>query len=267
MLFRKLWCNLIAVVSISAIVMPILSGSAVAVVPNKKSGFEPPPRRDAPNGGTAGGGSRPATIACGNSSSKSTLAALTPGRHVGLSQAQNPTFYVHLPRTTAQIAEFSLFDANLKGVYQVNIPVNQTGLVKISLPKDAPSLQKNQPYYWSFAVACNPNDRTNDWVVGGWVEHAQPNHILQQQLTKVSGVERISLYAKQGFWYDAIATAMELQHQQTVTPQISQAWTELLESVGLNVIATAKLESPENMLGKLSSQQSTPSGSAALTKE
>jgi Domain of Unknown Function (DUF928) len=205
--------------------------------------FEPPPRKDAPRSGTAGGGSRPA-IACAGATkgaTTKTLTALSPGKHVGLSHKERPVFFVYLPKTSAQEAEFSLFDAKMNGIYQTNMSVaNTEGVIAIQLPS-APSLAKNQPYYWSFALTCNPDDRTEDLVVGGWVEHTQLTASLQEQLLSSTAVERISLYAKNGYWYDAVATIIELQHTQPKNSQLAQTWNELLTSVGLNlnVIATA----------------------------
>lgn len=206
------------------------------------TGFEPPPGRGAPRGGTVGGGSRPVKN-CLAASASGSLTALSPGIQLGLTEVERPNFWVYLPSTTAQMAEFSLFDQQMKGIYQVSIPVDQkTGLMSISLPDNAPVLQKDQPYYWTFALACNANDRTEDWVVGGWVEYAQPNVNLKQQLASVVGVEKVALYAKQGFWYDAITTLVELQRTQPNNPQLAQMQVELLKSGGLEAIATKSLK-------------------------
>jgi Domain of Unknown Function (DUF928) len=205
------------------------------------TGFEPPPGRDAPRGGTVGGGSRPVKTCL--TSSAGDLTALSPGRQLGLSQVDRPNFSVYLPPTTAKTAEFSLFDKQMNGIYQVSIPVpKQAGLVSISLPDNAPALVKDQPYYWTFALACNPVDRTEDWVVGGWVEYAQPNDKLRQQLASLSEVEKLSVYAKQGFWYDAITILVKIQRSQPNNPQLGQIQAELLKSGGLEAIATKPLE-------------------------
>ncbi|MEW6498122.1 MAG: DUF928 domain-containing protein [Cyanobacteriota bacterium] len=208
------------------------------------AGFEPPPGRDAPQGGTAGGGSRPVRTAClSNSSAKSSaLTALTPGRHLGLTQSERPIFFVYLPQTTAQMGEFSLFDEHMNGIYQVSIPVSQAGLISIHLPDTVPPLTQDKPYYWTFALACNPSDRTEDGVVGGWIERAQPSDSLKQELANATAVEQASLYAKQGFWYDAIHILVELEQTQPNNPALATTWAELLKSVGLDAIASKHLE-------------------------
>ncbi|NEP12561.1 MAG: DUF928 domain-containing protein [Symploca sp. SIO2C1] len=199
--------------------------------------FEPPPGKDAPRGGTAGGGSRPIVGACfSNPSAKpASLTAVAPSRHIGLSQSDRPNLLVDLPQTTAQTAEVSLFDKQMNGIYQVSLPVSQAGLVNIPLPDNAPQLKPDQPYYWTVALVCNPNDRTEDQVVGGWIEHTQPSDTLKQQLEKVTAIEKVSLYAQKGFWYDALKTLVELQRTQPDNPAVATAWTQLTKSVGLNV--------------------------------
>lgn len=211
----------IPVLFVVLVTSPALAGEAA------KSSFDPPPRRDAPRSGTAGGGSRPAM-------KTGALTALSPGRQVGLSHSQRPTFFVYLPKTTAQTTEFSLFDAEMKGIYQVTIPIeNKVGLIGITLPKTAPALVKNQPYHWSLALAYNPNDRTEDWVVGGWVEYKELSKKLSLQLATATPIQQITYYAKHGFWYDAIAKTIELHSSQPNNLSLTQTWTKLLTSVGL----------------------------------
>lgn len=224
MKFYTFYAQLLA--NISVLFVVLVTSPALAGEPARSS-FDPPPRRDAPRTGTAGGGSRPAM-------KTTALTALSPGRQVGLSHSERPTFFVYLPATTAQTVEFSLFDAQMKGIYQVTIPIeNKVGLIGITLPKTAPALVKNQPYHWSLALAYNPNDRTEDWVVGGWVEYSQLSKKLSLQLATATPIEQITYYAKHGFWYDAIAKTIELHSSQPTNPSLTQTWTTLLTSVGL----------------------------------
>ena len=203
--------------------------------------FDPPSGQDAPQGGTVGGGSRPVNMAClsNRAATLGTLTALSSRRHLGLTRLAHPNFWVYKPQTTAQTAEFSLFDEQRKGIYQGNLPVpKQAGLVSIHLPDTAPPLAKNQSYNWTLALVCNPTDRTEDWVVGGWIERIEPTDNLKQQIANAPAAERISLYARQGFWYDALNTLVELQRTQPSNPTLNTTWAKLLKSGGLGVIAT-----------------------------
>ncbi len=228
-----------AILSLSVVLAPNVTTKVMAEF-NTTASFVPPPGRDAPRGGTAGGGTRPVGTAClSNPSAKSvSLTALGPGRHLGLTQSDQPNFIVYVPQTTAQTAEFSLFDEQMNGIYQFSVPVSQqAGLTSIRLPDTAPPLAKDKPYYWTFALVCNASDRTEDLVVGGWIEHASLSDTLKQQLANVAVIERVSLYAKQGFWYDAVNALMELQQTQPNNPTLATTWAELMKSVGLDAIS------------------------------
>lgn len=230
--------------SLSVFSAPYLT-SQVQAKPRVPVTFEPPyPGRGAPRGGTAAGGSRPVGKAClSNPSAKSaSLTAVAPGNNIGLSQSDRPNLFVYIPQTSAQTAEFSLFDEQMNGIYQVSIPVSQAGLVSIPLPGNAPSLAQDQLYYWTVALVCDPSDRTEDRVVGGWIEHAQTNDTLKQQLENVTAIETVSLYAQQGFWYDALKILVELQYTQPNNPEVAIAWRELMKSVGLDVNDLAVLQ-------------------------
>jgi hypothetical protein len=232
------WKLIVTALSVSVVVAPDWMATVGAVSP-AVSMFEPPPGRDAPRGGTAGGGTRPVGRAClVNPSAKSgSLTALSPGHHLGLTQRNRPNLIVYVPQTTAQMAEFSLFDQQMNGIYQVSIPITQTGLISIPFPDAAPSLTQNQPYYWTLALACNPTDRTEDLVVGGWIEQAEPSNSLKQHLAQAGTLEQISLYAQQGFWYDALNTLIELERTQPNNPELARTWAQLLQSVGLDAIS------------------------------
>ncbi|HEY9708224.1 MAG TPA: DUF928 domain-containing protein [Oculatellaceae cyanobacterium] len=206
--------------------------------------FEPPPGQPVPRD-TVGAGSRPLETACLStpSATSGSLTALSPGRHLGLTQVDRPNFLVYKPQTKAETAEFSLFDEQMNGIYQVSISVSkQAGLVRIHLPDTAPSLLKDKPYYWTLALVCNSTDRTEDLVVGGWIQHTQLNDNLKQQLANVAAVEKVSLYAKQGFWYDALNILVELQRTEPNNPKLAATRAELLKSVSLDAIATKLLE-------------------------
>jgi Domain of Unknown Function (DUF928) len=228
--------------SILRLILSIFTLSTVTILnlPAQASSFKPPPGRNAPKGGTAGGGTRPIRALCLASPGgiEGNLTALSPGNHLGLTQSDRPKFLVKLPQSKAKTAEFSLFDEEMNGLYQVTIPVAQkSGLVSIALPKGAPSLVKDKPYYWAFALVCNTSDRTEDLVAGGWIERAEPSGKLKRQLTKVAGVERVSLYAKEGFWYDALTELLDLQRIQLNNPALVCAWQRLVKSVGLDGLA------------------------------
>jgi Domain of Unknown Function (DUF928) len=217
----------------STVILPVLivsnvSNQAFAV---DSSDFEPPPTKDAPRGGTAGGGSRIPQKKCLDGS----LTALSPKNQIGLTQVERPKFWVNLPHSKGKIGEFSVFDAQMRGIYQTNIPLLEPGLLNLEIPTNAPKLSKNKPYYWTFALVCNQSDRTEDIVVGAWVEYRDLNPKFQRQLAELNKIQQISQNFQQGYWYDALASLIELQKTSySSNPEIAATWSAIFKVVGIN---------------------------------
>lgn len=198
--------------------------------------FGSPPGQGVPKG-TAGGGSRPVQSACqATSRSDESLVALAPTQFVGLTAQANPTVWIYVPATTAQFLEFSLFTQHQEGVYQTNLAVTRPGLVNVTLPPQAPKLAPGQPYYWTAALVCNPNRRTDDWLVGGWIQRQPMKAELQQQLVEASPEQQVKLYVQAGFWYEALNTYLELQQSYPKHPSLAALWTDLLRGSGLRMM-------------------------------
>lgn len=191
--------------------------------------IEPPPTSPAPTS-TASGGNRPIQTCLNRFSNLPGLVALTSSHRIGFTRSSQPTILIYLPDHKAQLLEFSLFNAQKQGLYQTTLPThNQSGLIEFPFPSDAPTLVKGQNYYWTVAVVCNAHDRTEDQVVSGWIQYRD----LPQTVAQLSPLERIELYARQGFWYDAFSEWKTLSQKQPGHPAIKQAWSNLMRSIGL----------------------------------
>jgi hypothetical protein len=195
----------IAVISAAGILTTYASAAPI---------FDPPGSGE-PTTGTANGGSRPTRNACAPSTQLIAIAAPPESRFTATAQ---PTIWVYLPKTKAKTLEFSIFDAQQNGVYQTEIAIaNRSGLISIPLPPLTP-----QQHSWTVALVCNPEERTNDWIVSGWIEPRLLNASLQQQLQQANPIEQIELYAKAGFWYDAVHAYLTLRQAQPNHPQLAE---------------------------------------------
>lgn len=208
------------------------------MAPIAQAQFGSPPGQGTPKG-TAGGGSRPATplICLQQPHSQDHLVALAPTQAVGLTTQATPTVWVYVPQTTATTLEFSLFTSEREGVYQANLPIHASGLLKITLPANAATLSPNQPYYWTAALVCDPKRRTKDWLVGGWIRQQLPHPQLQQQLAAATAEQQVKLYTEAGFWYDGLNAYLELSQTQPGNANLSSLWADLLKTAGLSPIA------------------------------
>lgn len=221
-----------------------IAWASLSTLPDRAiAAFDPPPNNGTPIS-TAGGGSRPAQPACVSDAvaSKTELTVLAPSRYVGLTDRSRPTVWLYIPPTRAKTVEFSLYDAEHKGIYQTTLPIPGTGLVSLEFPAAAPALTERKAYFWAVALVCNPDRRTDDWVVGGWIERRSRT---TAQLP-AAGLERVSLLANTGYWYDAIDGLMQLRQTQPPSAALASTWTTLLRSAGLEAISDQPLTSQAN---------------------
>lgn len=201
----------------------------------------PPPPKNPDQ--TTGGGTRDEGRCPQDAKTSQPLTALSPVTEAGLTLAERPTFLAYVPTTTAQTAEFSLFDQNNKGIYQTTFALTTTpGIVSFSLPPNAPPLEIGKDYTWSFAMICDPKKRLQDQFVRGRIRRTQLDWALMNQIEKATPKERVSLYRSANVWYEAIFTLFELQRSQPNDPSVSAAWKELLNSGGLNSLAAQPLK-------------------------
>lgn len=125
--------------------------------------IEPPPEQPAPQSTTSGGSLPITRTRLKYPKQSARFTEIASFRPVGLTLHARPTIWACIPPTDAKMLEFSLLDQNRQAIYQMPIAIeNQTGFIPISLPSSAPALNQNQPYYWTVALVCDAEQRTND---------------------------------------------------------------------------------------------------------
>jgi hypothetical protein len=223
-----------------------------------------------PEGGSAAGASRGSCLE-DNQKDKMPLTGLMPIRNKlnqitsvatnqTLTVAANPTFFVYVPETTTQsaeylvVAEFSVYDDQHKDVYKTtfrlptvlssdlpNSSVSTPGIVKLSLPANV-SLETGKTYRWVFQLYCStanagpnfePNYNENNPFVDGWIQRTELSPDLKTKIEQATPLEQTKLYAKARIWSETLMLAAKLRSSNP------DEWEELLKSVGLNEIAQA----------------------------
>lgn len=168
------------------------------------------------------------------------LTALVPARNEALTTTQSPTLLFYVPYTSSSTvyARFSLLDENENDLVEpMQVTLSGTpGIISLRLPKP---LEAKKPYYWAFAIICDRNDTAKDRVVYGWIQRIEPSPALVSQLKeKASPRERAALYAKEGFFLDALALLAEIRY---TDPQADTDWSSVLQSLQLDDIAPEKI--------------------------
>lgn len=201
----------------------------------------PPPDINAPGNRTAGGKrgceSMQKQLAA---SQEKLLTALVPVYQspnaelvFGLTTISHPTFWFYVPYKTTDAAEFVLQNQVGQTVYQSAVSLSGTpGVVSLSVGSTAASLKIGDRYHWYFNIYCNPQQPPV--FVDGWIKRVELNTVLNSQLKKATPKQRVALYAINGIWYDYLTASAELRR---LAPK-SNDWADILQSVGLNDIAS-----------------------------
>ena len=204
--------------------------------------FDPPEEGEPKD--TSGGASRDGgTCPQDSKALKPYVTLLMPATNHGLTAKEHPTFFVYVPQTSAQKAFFSLQDENNNHHYQTSLPITgKPGVVSFRLPADAPALKIGTNYKWSFVLMCKNVLRPDSPRVEGRIRRMEPNPALISQIKNAAPLERAALLGSDGIWYDTLAVLAELRRSQPDDLTLVATWEKLLNSVGLNAIATKPLE-------------------------
>jgi hypothetical protein len=195
-----------------------------------------------PNRGAPAPGNRQGGATRGGCSSKNqSLTALVPATNLGTTTAEYPALFFYVPKTSVQTPlEFALLDQNDSPIYKTNIaPKQAPGIVKVSFSnlKGVPRLESGKNYHWYLSIICDPQDRSADIAVDGWIKRIQPDPALANELQQTKPGERVPLYEVGGVWYDTVAALAETRQSNPNNSALADEWAGLLKAVGLDKIA------------------------------
>ena len=205
--------------------------------------FNPPNRGLPGEGRQEGGGVRGGN--CPNIQNK--LIPLVPATNMGLTISEYPTLYWYVPETVgadtpAPEMEFVLQDEEGKEVYNSGkLPaLASAGIVSYTMPaKAGKPLEVGKNYQWFFSIICNPDDRSGDVRVQGWIKRVEKSPIMAQYLEAAPEKDRPFIYARESLWFDTLSSLAQMQMQNPGDEFLSDKWEELLNSVSLGNLAKA----------------------------
>jgi hypothetical protein len=153
--------------------------------------------------------------------------------------AEYPRFWFYVPYLSSFAdGEFVLEDdAQNQSIYKASLP-STPGVISFGLPSRAKPLEVNKQYRWYFNIYCK-SDRQIIANVEGYIKREQLNSTLKTKLKKATPSQRVTLYAANGIWHDALSEAEELRRNNPQDP----SWEILLQAVGLtNFVTQPKVE-------------------------
>ncbi len=204
-----------------------------------RSTFAVTPQTDRGTRNSYGGGTRGDCFSDG----QKPLTSLTPktNNKQELTLASHPTIFIYVPENTAIAGEFILKDSTQKKVYEdiVSLPDSQ-GIIDIKIPTDQPELKVGKNYNWTFSLICETP--IPEAVVQGSIQRVNPSADLTIKLQKTPDSDRWLIYSEAGIWYEALVTLAEQIRSNPNDVKLTSEWQKLLNSVGLNEVATEPLK-------------------------
>ena len=174
------------------------------------------------------------------------LTALVPDSTIGITLAEYPTFFFYLPDANLEgvKGEFTLENEKKEVIYYKTVLLKASdSIIRVEL-SDAPSLpplEVGKSYNWAFSLVFDKFDRSDSKYVTGWIKRIEPNSELQQKLGTAPRQEQPAIYAKNGIWYEALASLAELRCASPSDSTITSDWESLLQQVGLPEISQKPL--------------------------
>jgi hypothetical protein len=183
---------------------------------------------------TVGGGSR------GTSDKVPVLFVVTPD-HVGQTTSAQPSVFWYIdqvPDASFRI-EFTLLDEeSVEPLVEKTLATpKRAGIHRIRLADYGVQLAPGTEYEWSVALILDPNERSKDIVVTGWIDRVEPSEQLASRLETEDRAGIAAVYADEGLWYDAVAALSDQIDRTPADARLQQQRAHLLRQVGLDEVA------------------------------
>lgn len=177
------------------------------------------------------------------------ITPLVPTSNIGLTLTDSPTFFVYVPQTDAPIEFTLLSEKEDELIYETGFKVDKPGIVGVKVPPGdkSKSLEAGKRYVWSFSMICDTQDRSADLVVKGWVQRVEKQANIQNDLQKSDPMAKLNVYAQNGIWYETLSDLAELRSQTPSDSILTAEWNKLLQSQGLDSVATKPLVQSESL--------------------
>lgn len=173
------------------------------------------------------------------------LVALTPSNNLGVTASDRPSVYFLMPTLEeTHPVEFLLRDSAENSVYETTVDVDTAEkIVGVHLPEGY--LEVGQDYHWYFSIVCDPQDRSQNIVLSGWLRRVSPEMAEHQPVSDPSldqsSFDQSRSEQAAGLSMDTIATLVELRQAHPNDNEILLQWTELLQMLELDTVVEQPL--------------------------
>lgn len=181
------------------------------------------------------------------------LTALIPESNSGLTTAAYPTFFFYVPSSEPAAGEFVLMDDQENEIYKTTVPIKNTeGIVSFSLPfnSNLPPLEVGKYYKWYFSLVIDPEDRSGDPAVSGWIKRVEVKSDVARELKNASPLEQTGIYAANGIWHDSLTSLAKQSCEKPTNSTLADEWRSLIDQIGLPKISKKPLLECSALLNK-----------------
>ena len=218
--------------------LPPMQAVPAPILLSQNVNFKPPDVK-------APGNLEPGTHRGPNCPNDLSIIPLIPEKKIGLTLAESPKFFAYVSPNSTEV-EFTLQTEDGTGteVYKTAFTVNKPGIVEVSIPQTGSrqtSLEVKKPYLWSFSVACSPGDSSGNYSVQGFVQRIEPQESLKKDLENPDPMALAIAYAKNGIWYETLATLAQMRRTAPDDSRPKAEWTQFLQSQKLQLVADKPL--------------------------
>ncbi|MDF5706410.1 MAG: DUF928 domain-containing protein [Nostoc sp. S4] len=156
-------------------------------------------------------------------------------------------FYVPYTKDVVDAVEFVVQEnsdsKDSKEIYHgksIVLP-DKPGVIRISLPSDAPALALNKEYRWFFSINCDKEKNTPWTYVEGVIQRVDLNQSIAKELETAELLKRYTIYVQNGIWYEALATLAQLRQKNPKDTALQAQWQNLVTSINLADVAKEPL--------------------------
>lgn len=188
-------------------------------------------------------GQEPNACNSGATSGDSLMALLPPNQSQISTVKGLPAFLFYLPETSAQTAEFILFNDRNQILYKLQFAITgNSGIIHLELPGfiNLKPLEVQEIYPWSFSIICNPLSPSQNLTVTGTVQRLPLSRSLATQLQNASPSRHPQIYAEAGLWMDAFSSLVDVSQLPREDGSNQQEWETLLQFMGLEALDTVE---------------------------
>lgn len=204
---------------------------------------------DAPVDRRRGGASRDQCPPYGN---RSDYTAIMPSDDLDLSKRYTQTasgqpsfwFYVPFEPGNPEEIEFTLIDENEDTVYEQRFVVSDTpGIVQIHVSDEQFTLVEDKLYRWVFSAICDPDNRSGDITINGWIKRVPLDESLEELQGTVPSMQSFEAFSNEKLWHESLTILMTLKTNQPENTAIQDLWNEILVDIRLDDLADAPISS------------------------